>query len=112
MTDNKCISCNLKSVCSDKRKTKHQNDCADYEYLDSHALYVGGSPPRQFCPICVHKADKCISSLDIKSYAWKCGCSFEQARNHIIDDLGYILSEYSMLEGQCMTDCDRFEEVE
>ena len=107
-----CSSCNLKSVCSDSRKERHGSGCEDYEYLDRHAFYPGGSPPRTFCPVCKHKEDKCISSIDIEMYAGKYGYPVETVKKHILEDMGYVLSEYSMLEGQCMMRCDRFEEKE
>jgi hypothetical protein len=45
-------------------------------------------------------------------YAGNYGYPVEMVKKHILEDMGYVLSEYSMLEGQCMMSCDRFEEKE
>jgi hypothetical protein len=112
VTETKCKNCLYENVCSDERKTRHKNDCEHCEKHDPRAFYPGGVPPRKFCPICVHKDEKCISSLDIKMYALNRGLSVADVRKWILEDQGYVLTEYSMLEGHCMTSCDRFKEID
>ena len=111
-TEAKCTGCNYENICSAGRKARHGNDCNHCEKRDPHTFYPGGSPPRKFCPICVHKDEKCVSSLDIKMYALNHGLAEADARKWILEDEGYVLTEYSLLEGQCMTRCDRFMEIE
>ena len=107
-----CGDCTYNVYCSTGRQTRHSGDCQFYDKIENLAFYTGGSPPRRFCPICMHKNDKCISSSDISMFAANNGMNYLEAYEYIIGKQGYVLTEYSMLEGQCMVYCSRFEEID
>ena len=107
----RCSQCNLRRVCSDERKKRHADGCGQFEESPT-GWFPGGTPPRKFCTVCVHEPDKCISSSDIECFALNRNMSVEEARDYLLFTKGYVLSEYSMLEGHCMMSCDRFEEKE
>ena len=107
-----CGDCVYSVCCSAGRQTKHSEDCQFYDKIENLAFYPGGSPPRRFCPICIHKNDRCVSSSDISMFAVNHGMNYLEACDYILNKQGYVLTEYNMLEGQCMIDCDRFEEID
>lgn len=106
-----CNTCHYSHVCSDQRKKRHKGNCGDYYEEMAGAFYPGGSPPLKFCPICKHVEDKCVSDSDIMCYALNHGCDKDDLKNALLKE-GYVLTDYHILEGQCMTYCNRFEEAE
>jgi len=107
-----CERCNYEHVCSGKRKEKHRHNCEFSEKIERHMFYPGGSPPRKLCPLCIHKKENCISSLDLKILSERWGMPIEKVKEEVIEKRGYILSEYNILEIDTMVSCDRFEEIE
>lgn len=106
-----CCNCHYEHVCSDARKKRHEEKCYDFYEREYHAFYAGGSPPRKFCQFCKHEHEKCISEVDIAMYAMNRGLDKDKVKDYLLGH-GYVLTEYHMLEGQCMTYCDRFEETD
>lgn len=105
-----CKECHYSHVCSDRRKTFHKEGCEHFDKRESNSLYPGGSPPLKFCPICKHDSERCICETDLEMFARNNGLTIESVRDCLLNHNGFILTDYHMLEGQCMTYCDRFEE--
>lgn len=74
-------------------------------------FYPGGSPPKKLCPICVHKEEKCISSLDLKMLSEKWNLPLKQVKEEILIKQGYVLTEYDIIETSTMISCNRFKEL-
>lgn len=112
MAISECFECLYKGVCSDERKQRHEGNCKLFEKTDSSGWSPGGSPPRKFCPICIHEPEECISTVDINRLSKTFGRPVEEIEKIVFEGRNAVLSEYEMIEGQCMIKCNRFVEKE
>jgi len=106
-----CSECHYSHVCSEARKDRHDGTCEQFNRKERYAFYPGGSPPIKFCPLCKHVDDKCISEADISTYAMNRRVDKDKLKEQLLSN-GYVLTDYRIIEGACMTHCNRFEEID